>query len=215
MIRVLLVDDHQLIREGLRRSFDRDASFEVVAEAGTLAAGHAALATLALDVVVVDLHLPDGNGMELVRAARRGWAHVGIVVLTMMDGDEHLFDALDAGASAFVNKAAPAEELLAAVRHAVSSPAGFAANNLAEAMQRRFSEQPAKLTSRELDILVLLKEGLSIGEISSRLYVSPSTTKTHIAKVYEKLGASNRTQALMEALRLGLIRQHVGQERSG
>ena len=205
MIRVVVVDDHQLIREGLARSFEREG-FEVVAEASSIATAQKALATLQPDIIVVDLHLPDGDGMTLVRQAREQHPGIGIVVLTMKQGDEHLFDALSAGASAFINKGAPTEEVIAAARHAASAPGTFAAVDLAGAMQRRMSPDRVRMTSREQDILRLLKEGLSTAQISSRLYISPSTAKSHIAKIYEKLGASNRTQALMEALRMGLIR---------
>lgn len=214
MIRVVVVDDHQLIREGLCRSFEREQDFEVVAEARSIATAQAALATLSPDLVVIDLHLPDGDGMELVRQTRAANPTLGIVVLTMKQGDQPLFDALGAGASAFITKGAPTEEVIAASRHAASAPATFISVDLAGAMQRRMSPERVRLSARESDILLLLKEGLSTAEISRRLYISPSTAKSHIAKIYERLGASNRTQALMEALRLGLIRQDIAQPAS-
>jgi len=211
MIRVLIVDDHQLIREGLSRSFEREPGFEVVAEAHSIAAAQSALATLSPDLAVIDLHLPDGDGMTLVRQARAAYPDLGIVVLTMKQGDQHLFEALGAGASAFITKGAPTEEVMAASRHAASTPGTFTSVDLARAMQRRMSPERVRLSRHEHDILLLLKEGLSTAEISRRLYISSSTAKSHIAKIYEKLGVNNRTQALMRALRIGLIRQEVEQ----
>ncbi len=213
MIRVLVVDDHQLIREGLCRSFEREPDFEVVAEAGSITTARNLLDALSPDLAVIDLHLPDGDGMTLVRQARAAYPRLGIVVLTMKQGDQHLFDALSAGASAYITKGAPTEEVMAASRHAVSAPATFISVDLAGAMARQLSPQRIRLSDREGDILLLLKDGLSTAEVSRQLYISASTTKGHIAKIYEKLGVSNRTQALMEALRIGLIRQDVAETR--
>lgn len=209
MIRVLVVDDHQLIREGLCRSFHREPDFEVVAEASSIAAAETALARHTLDLAVIDLHLPDGDGLTLVRQARARSANLGIVVFTMKQGDRHLFDALSAGASAFVNKGSATDEVVATCRHAAGAPGTFIAADLAGAMRRRMNPDRVRLSVREEDILLLLKEGLSTAEIGRRLFISASTAKSHIAKIYEKLGVSNRAQALMEALRLELIRHDV------
>jgi DNA-binding NarL/FixJ family response regulator len=204
-IRVLLVDDHQLIREGLRRAFDRSGDFQVVAEAGSLAEATLALGSEHPDVVIFDVRLPDGSGLDAAREARQSYPDLGIVVLTMYAGDDQLFGALDAGASAFVPKDAPADDVVTAARHAASSPQSFTAPNLAEAMRRRMSPTGPQLSPREKEVLDLLAEGLGVSQISRRLYISDSTTKTHISKLYEKLGAGNRAQAIMAALRLGLI----------
>ena len=205
-IRVLLVDDHQLIREGLRRAFERSGDFEVVGEAGSVAEAESSLESLAPDVVIFDVRLPDGSGLDAARAARESYADLGIVVLTMYAGDDQLFGALDAGASAFVPKDAPAEDVVVAARHAASSPRSFTAPDLAEAMRRRMSPRGPQLSPREKEVLDLLAEGLGVSQISRRLFISESTTKTHISKLYEKLGAGNRAQAIMAALRLGLIK---------
>ena len=124
---------------------------------------------------------------------------MGIVVLTMYAGDDQLFGALEAGASAFVPKDAPAEDVIAAARHAAVSPRAFTATDLAGAMQRRLSPSGPQLSPREREVLGLLADGLGVAAISKQLYISESTTKTHISKVYEKLGAANRAQALMTA----------------
>lgn len=204
---VLLVDDHELIRQGLRRAFERSADFEVVGEADSIADGFRKLETLVPDVVVIDMRLPDGSGLDLVKEARRRRADLGIVVLTMYAGDEQLFGALDAGASAFVPKDTPTDYVLSAARHAAASPGTFTARDLAEAMKRRMTPTGPQLSPREKEVLALLADGLGVAAISRRLYISESTAKTHISKLYEKLGAANRAQAIMSALRLGLIRQ--------
>ena len=203
--RLLLVDDHDLIRGGLRRAVDLHEDLEVVAEARNRAEALAQTRATRPDVVVVDVNLPDGDGISVARELRQSFPAMGIVVLTMYDTDTHLFDALQAGASAFVSKSASTSELVAAVRHAASSPTSFTATDLAMAMQRRMSGSALQLTDREAQILELLKLGIPVSVIASRLYISPSTAKTHVAKLYDKLGATNRTQAIMEALRLGLI----------
>ncbi len=204
-ITVLLVDDHELIREGLRRALERESDVEVVAEAASVAEGIAMGRKCDPTVSIVDLRLPDGNGLEVVRALREQSADMGIVVLTMYAGDNQLFDALDAGASAFVPKSAPAEEIVAAARHAASAPRSFTSADLANAMKRRTSPQGPQLSPREREVLQLLADGMGVSQISRQLFISDSTTKTHISKLYDKLGAGNRAQALMTALRLGLL----------
>jgi DNA-binding NarL/FixJ family response regulator len=202
---VLLVDDHALIRQGLRRAFEATDDLQVVGEAGSVAEAMVMDRTHTPDVLVVDVNLSDGSGIDVVRAVRQARPATGLVVLTMYDGDEHLFAALEAGASAFVLKQAPASEVVDAARRAASSPATFAADGLAAAMRRRMATPAVTLTDREAEILHLLAQGLSVAQVSSKLYVSASTTKTHMAKLYDKLGAANRTQAVMTAVRLGLV----------
>ena len=206
-ITILIVDDHDLIRQGLRRAFERMGDFEVVGEAGNIADATKLLSSLLPNVVVFDVRLPDGSGIDAAQRARVSYPEMGIVILTMYAGDQQLFDALEAGASAFVPKNAPAEDVVAAARHAASSPHAFTATDLANAMKRKLSPSGPKLSPREREVLQLLADGLGVAQISRQLYISESTTKTHISKLYEKLGAGNRAQALMSALRLGLLKQ--------
>ena len=210
---VLLIDDHDLIRQGLRRAFERDEEFEVVGESGAIAEGLALAERLSPQVVIMDLRLPDGNGLEATRKLRELLPTCGIVVLTMYAGDDQLFGALEAGASAFVAKDAPAEDVVAAARHAAATPTAFTAADLAGAMRRRLSPKGPQLSPREKQVLSLLADGLAVAQIARQLYISESTAKTHISKLYEKLGAGNRAQALMTAMRLGLIRSEGAAER--
>jgi len=205
-ISVLIVDDHELIRQGLRRAFERDGDFEVVGEAASITDGLRLLRLLTPQVVIFDVRLPDGSGIDAARTIRAEQPDLGIVVLTMYAGDEQLFEALEAGASAFVPKNSPSEDVVSAARHAAASPRAFAAADLADAMKRKLSPSGPQLSPREREVLGLLADGLGVAQISRQLYISESTTKTHISKLYEKLGAGNRAQALMAALRLGLIK---------
>jgi DNA-binding NarL/FixJ family response regulator len=202
---VLLVDDHDLIRQGLRRAFERAADFTVVGEAATVAEALAAIDASKPDVVTMDVRLPDGSGLDAVRTLRAAYPQLGIVVLTMYAGDDHLLGALDAGASAFVAKDAPADDVVSAARHAAVSPDAFSATDLADAMRRRLTPSAPALSPREREVLALLADGLAVAQIARTLYISESTAKTHISKLYDKLGAGNRAQALMAAMRRGLI----------
>jgi len=204
-ISIVLVDDHELIRQGLRRAFERTGDFTVVGEAGSVAEALRIVAEHTPNVVIFDVRLPDGSGLDAARKVREGNPTMGIVVLTMYAGDDQLFGALEAGASAFVPKTAPADEVVAAARHAASAPSAFTAADLAEAMKRRLAPSGPQLSPREGQVLRLLADGMSVAGIAKQLFVSESTAKTHISKLYEKLGAANRAQALMTALRLGLL----------
>ncbi|HET7326336.1 MAG TPA: response regulator transcription factor [Nocardioidaceae bacterium] len=202
---VLLVDDHQLIREGLCRAFDRSADFEVVGEAGSVKQATTLIDQVQPQVVVTDVRLPDGTGLELATRLRARDEQVGIVVLTMHAGDDTLFAALESGASAFVSKDAPSPDVVAAARHAAASPRSFTAKDLAGAMQRRMTPAGPQLSAREREILLLLADGLGVTPIARQLFISESTAKAHISKIYEKLGAANRAQAIMRAVQAGLI----------
>jgi DNA-binding NarL/FixJ family response regulator len=212
---VLLVDDHELIRQGLARAFERDADMTVVGQAGSVAEGLARLHDLKPQVVVTDLQLPDGHGLDLVRTVRHQQRDgaTGLVVLTMHAGDDQIFAAMEAGASAFVGKDSKAAEVVSAAKHAAVAPRTFLCSGLSDAMMRRATTPaPPKLSSREDEVLGLLADGLGTGEIAARLFMSESTAKTHITHIYQKLGAANRAQALVTAMRLGML-EHLARQR--
>ena len=207
--RVLLVDDHALIREGLAAVIGRENGIDIVAQAGSVAEAIAAFNRFEPDVIVTDLHMGDGTGLDLTRAIRtngtRQGKNVGIVILTMHAGDEPMFGAMEAGASAFVGKNAPSSEVIQTIRHAAVSPRSFVCTDLARAMMRRKSGETSRLSNREHEVLELLADGLGASQIGKRLYLSESTAKSHIARIYSKLGAANRAQALVTAMRSGLL----------
>jgi DNA-binding NarL/FixJ family response regulator len=207
VIRVVLVDDHTLIREGLRRALDRAEGMSVVGEASSILEARAVAHHTAPDVAVVDVRLPDGNGIDLCRELRDQDPALGVVILTMYGDTEHLLKSRDAGASTFVSKDAPASQVITAIRHAAARPDEFMAAGLAEALASQQRGEAVALTKREQEVLALLADGLGVAGISQQLFISESTTKTHVAKIYAKLGASNRAQALMTAIRKGLVRE--------
>ena len=203
--RVLLVDDHDLIRDGLAGVFGLEPTMEVVGAAKTVQEALAMDSELEPDVIVTDLQLQDGTGLDVIRHVRGQRADAGVVVLTMHSGDEQIFAAMEAGASAFVGKDAPSTEVVKAARHAAMFPRSFLCSGLAEAVTRRTSAETTRLSDREHEVLVLLSEGLSAAEIGARLHLSESTVKSHLGHIYQKLGVTNRAQALVTAMRAGLL----------
>jgi DNA-binding NarL/FixJ family response regulator len=205
-IRVLVVDRHPITRCGLSRIADEQADMESVGECGSIAGAIAAAAALRPAVVTIGGSLSDGDGLDLARELRDRYRDLGIVILTSLGGDDVLFRALDTGVSAFVSKSASAHEILGAIRHSAVAASSFSATGLAQAVRRRSTVAKRPLLSpREAEVLRLLEEGHSVPEVALRLFVSLSTAKTYVARLYEKLGATNRAQALMAAVRLDLV----------
>ena len=208
-IHLAVIDGQTLIRYGLRELIAHHPDMEIVAECQAAVDAPRVIAAALPDVVTVDVTLPDGDGLQLARDLRDNYADLGIVILTSKQEDDVLFRALETGVSAFVAKTAPVEEVLAAIRHAAVAAASFTASGLAMAFARRRAVQDQlALSPREKEVLNLLHDGLSIPAIAIELYISVSTAKTYVARLYEKLGAANRAQALMAALHHGLIDYH-------
>jgi DNA-binding NarL/FixJ family response regulator len=205
VLRVLIVDDHDLIREGLVGAFAREDGTDVIGSVGTVAEALQVYVDQHPDVVVTDLQLQDGTGLDIIRQIRQTDEKAGLVVVTMHSGDDQIFAAMEAGASAFVGKDAPSTEVVRAARHAAVSPRSFLCTGLAGAMMRRMSAESTRLSSREHDVLLLLADGANAAAIGQQLYMSESTVKSHIARIYQKLGANNRAQALVTAMRIGLL----------
>jgi DNA-binding NarL/FixJ family response regulator len=207
-IQVVIVDDHNLVREGIARLIDSEPDLAVKAQASSLAGGQALMTEGGADVLVVDVTMPDGSGLTLARSARAADPELGIVVLTMHNDDDTLLEALDAGASALVLKSSSADEVLDAIRRAASAPDAFTATGLGAALRRRDTVAAAKpiLTPRETEVLMRLVDGDSVATVAKQLFMSESTVKTHVARVYEKLGAHNRASAIMAAVRLGFVK---------
>ena len=212
-LRVLIVDDHELVREGLVGAFLREDGTEVTGSVGTVAEAVAAYSADRPDVIVTDLQLQDGTGLDIIRQVRQNDEKIGLVVVTMHSGDDQIFAAMEAGASAFVGKDAPSTEVVRAARHAAVSPRSFLCTGLAGAMMRRITAESTRLSQREHDVLLLLADGSNAAAIGQQLYMSESTVKSHIARIYQKLGASNRAQALVTAMRIGLLSTRAASQR--
>jgi DNA-binding NarL/FixJ family response regulator len=208
-IGVLLVDDEPLVRAGLRTLIDCEPDLEVVGEAGDGAGVAPLVRRLRPGVVLMDIRMPGVDGIE---ATRRIVAQVDdpppILILTTFESDDHVFEALRAGAAGFLLKRAEPEELVQAIRLLAESDSLLfpaAIRRLATSYTRAPSAEALRLTARELDVLRRMAAGRSNAEIASELLVSPETVKTHVSSVLAKLGARDRTQAVVRAYESGLV----------
>jgi DNA-binding NarL/FixJ family response regulator len=214
VIRVLVVDDQDLIRGGLRAILGAEEDIEVVGEAPDGAAAARMAADRLADVVVMDLQMPRMDGIEATRAVLAARPAARVLVLTMFDLDEYVYAALRAGASGFLLKTAPSDELAAAVRACHGGEMLFAPSvtrRLVEAYVRRppapdgVPAALAGLTAREVDVLRALARGLSNAEIAASLHLGEATVKTHVTRVLAKLGLRDRVQAVVLAYECGLV----------
>jgi DNA-binding NarL/FixJ family response regulator len=205
-IRLVVIENQALVRYALQQLTGRHPDIEIVAECHCAAEARQVVSLARPDVVTVSVSLPDGDGLRLARELRDRYADLGIVILTSRGEDDILFRALETGVSAFVAETAPVEEVLGAIRHSAVAASSFTASGLATALtRRRDTRERLALSPREMEVLRLLRDGLSIPAIAERMYISYSTAKTYVARLYKKLGAANRAQALMAAVQCGLV----------
>jgi len=206
--RVLVVDDHPLFRDAMARLLRSWAEVEVIGEA---ASGRAALERIRADppdVAVVDVRMPDVDGVQLCAAVGRDGLATRILIVSGYDDDELVYAALEAGAAGYVPKDAPRDEVaraVLAVAHGEMAIAPRLASGLASQIRIRRERTGPLLTDREREVLALLAEGKSAPEIGRLLFLATSTVKSHLAHLYEKLGVSDRAAAVAEAMRRGLI----------
>ncbi len=215
-VQIVIADDQALVRAGLRKIFDADPELEIVGEAVNGREAVETVQRLRPDVVVMDIRMPVSDGLE---ATRRLTSTAGraerVLILTTFDPDEYVYEALRAGASGFMLKDAPPEDLIAAVR-IVAGGEGLLAPAVTKRVIERFVNLPAlrpegadgieELTAREQEVLTLLARGLSNAEIATQLVISDGTAKTHVARVLTKLGLRDRVQAVIFAYERGLTR---------
>jgi DNA-binding NarL/FixJ family response regulator len=202
-LRVLVIDDHAIVREGLRRLISRDAEIKIVGEAASKNEAIAQISHHNPDVIVVDLHLPDGSGLDVIAWARSLSQSIGIVVLTMSNMPEHVLASMQSGASSHVDKTAPISEVLRAIKLSADKPLSFTARKLTEAIAAK--NKGLGLTPRELEILEKLPSGDTVAQLAKQLFVTESTIKTHLFSIYKKLNAENRVQAINTARKYGLL----------
>lgn len=212
-IRILLADDHALVREGLRLILASQPDLAVVGEAATGREAVRQVRALRPDVVLMDLTMPDGGGLEATETIKREVPATQVLVLTMHDSQEYFFRLLQAGASGYVVKGAGKADLLAAVR-AVAAGGVYLYPTLAKRLVGDYlrranrgeeEDAAAKLTEREREVLQLLAEGLTGREIAERLVLSPATVERHRANLMGKLGLHHRAELIRYAVRRGLI----------
>jgi DNA-binding NarL/FixJ family response regulator len=214
-IRVLVVDDQELVRAGFVKLLEPEADLRVVGEAADGRDAVEAAARARPDVVLMDIRMPRLDGIEATRRIRAQAHAPRVLVLTTYDLDEYVFDALKAGASGFLLKDAPADQLIAGIRVVADGDALLAPSitrRLIEEFARRPTPPPegpvelAELTAREREILALIARGLTNSEIAGHLVLGESTVKTHVGNILTKLGLRDRVQAVVLAYETGLIR---------
>ncbi len=201
-VRLMIVDDHHIVRQGLAALLTTMPGLEVTAEASSGEQAIELYRTHQPDVTLMDLRMQHGNGVEAIRSIRAEFPLARIIVLTTFDGDEDIFRALQAGARGYLLKGSDIDELVSAIT-AVHSGKSRIPAPVAERLAERMSN-PA-LTERETDVLKLIVGGNSNKEIASALFISEATVKTHINNLLGKLGVTDRTQAATTALQRGIV----------
>ncbi len=209
-IRILVADDHPVVRDGLIAILSTQPDFEVVGQAGTGAEVITQVEALAPDVLLLDLEMPELDGVEALQQLQKDNPNTRAIVFTAFDTDERILGAVQAGAQGYLLKGAPREELFKAVR-VVHSGGSLLQPVVASKLLRQVSgrqEQPAEvepLTPRELEVLALVAQGLQNKEIAGQLVISERTVKFHVSSIMGKLGAGNRTEAVSIAAQRGLV----------
>lgn len=206
-IRILIADDHPVVRAGLRAVLETEPGFSIVAEAATAEEAVELAAAGGADVVLMDLQFGGGmNGSQATAAITARPGAPRVLVVTTYDTDADTLPAIEAGATGYLLKDAPPEELAAAVRTAAAGRTTLAPA-VADRLMNRLREPHASLTRRETEVLTLVAEGLSNQRIGEQLHLTQATVKSHLAHVYAKLGVDSRTAAVAAALALGIIRR--------
>ena len=210
-IRVLLADDHPVVRDGLTAILSTQPDFQIVGEAATGAEAVHLAAHLNPDVVLIDIEMPGLDGVEALRQIRATRPEARVIVFTAFDTDERIVAAVQAGAQGYLLKGAPRDELFKAIR--VVSAGGsllqpVVASKLLNHVRSRADDEPEpeSLTDRETEVLKLLAQGKSNKDIAGQLVISERTVKFHVSSIMGKLGASNRTEAVMIAVARGLVK---------
>ena len=211
-IRVLIADDQSMVRAGFRMLLSGEEDIEVVAEASNGLEAVSQAARFNPTVVLMDIRMPELDGLEATRRILAADSSARVLILTTFDLDEYVYEALRAGASGFVLKDDPAEQLIGAVR-TVAAGEALLSPSITKRVIKQFVRVPRpdppkeleELTDREREILMLVARGLSNGEISQELYISETTVKTHITHILQKLGLRDRVQAVVLAYQTGLF----------
>ena len=206
-VRVFLLDDHEIVRRGVRELLEANDDLEVVGEAATAAEGMARIPAVQPDVAVVDMRWPDGNGVEVCREVRSRDASIQCLILTSFADDEALFDSIMAGAAGYLLKQIKGTDLVDAIRRVASGQSLLDPNVTARVLERlrkgpKEDDRLARLTEQERKILDLIAEGMTNRQIGERLFLAEKTVKNYVSNLLSKLGMERRTEAAVFAARL-------------
>ncbi|HJZ61112.1 MAG TPA: response regulator transcription factor [Miltoncostaeaceae bacterium] len=204
-MRVAIADDHRLMLDGIKRALETAPDIEVVGEAMSGEEILALVPKVQPDVVILDLRMPNGDGLTTLARMRRDHPKVKVIILSMFEDSEHIDQALQHGADGYVVKSINPLDLPSTIRQVVEGTVHMPGRGGEPAPAAAAAQTPGGLTERELSILRLVAEGLSNLEIANRLFVTEQTVKFHLSNIYRKLGVSNRTEATRFAYRNGLI----------
>ncbi|RJP32256.1 MAG: DNA-binding response regulator [Actinobacteria bacterium] len=209
-IKVLIADDHRLVREGLVNLLRISPDIEVVGEAGNGEEAVARARSLKPDIILMDISMPGMNGITATQVIGRELPDTGVIMLTMLDQETYVYEAVKAGATGYLLKNAGFEELVKAIKEVHKGGATLHPEAQAHLLKEyvylaRNNQDTYGLSSREFEVLQLLADGMSNKEIAAKLFISAQTVKTHIAHIFEKLGVGDRTEAVAAALRRGLV----------
>jgi len=209
LISLLIVDDHPVVRDGLRGMFGADPRFEVVGEAGDGAEAVAVAERLRPDVILMDLRMPGTDGVAAIRELMKRGVPSRVLVLTTYDTDSHVLPAIEAGATGYLLKEAPRAELVRAVEAAARGQAVLSPAVATRLLGQVRKPAPAPLSQRELEVLELIAQGSTNREAAKRLHISETTVKTHLLHVYAKLGVNDRAAAVAAAFSRGYLTPRV------
>jgi len=204
-IRLLIVDDHPVVRNGLSAMFSSEPGFEVVGEARDGSEAVRRAGGLQPDVILMDLRMPEMDGVSAIAALTDAGVRARVLVLTTFDTDSDVVSAIEAGATGYLLKDAPPEELFRAVRAAARGDAVLAPAVATRVMGQMRTPTQEPISQRELEVLELVAQGASNRDAAARLFVSEATVKTHLMHIYGKLGVNDRAAAVAEAFNRGLL----------
>lgn len=209
MINVMLVDDHAILRDGLKTIISLESDMEVVGEATGGAEMEVLLKRKIPDVIVMDINMPEQNGIELTKIVKKEYPDVKVLILTMYKHDEYFMSALKEGADGYLLKDSPSEQVIDAIRtvhrgESIIHPA-MTKKLISYHQQETHVKEDTALTEREKEVLVCLVEGLSNKEIAGRLYISDKTVKIHVSKIFKKLDVKSRSQVVIYAVQHKLV----------
>ncbi len=212
-IRLLLADDHVMLRQGTLAMLTREPDLTVVGEANDGAEAMRLAEVLRPDIVVMDVRMPGVNGIEATRQIRARLPEVQVLVLTAHDDDEYVFALLEAGASGYLLKTAPVSELVKAIRDVAAGESAMAPSIVRKLVHRVSGRKAAHgddeieaLTGREMEVLKLLAQGMTNKQMADALVISDRTVQTHLSNIFAKLGVNSRTEAILMAMKRNLLR---------